>query len=71
MGISNKTRKILWGSFAGHCAICDVDLIKNFLDSSSPKTTLIGQEAHIIAQSKGGACWKDNYDKVEAACQTY
>ena len=62
MSISSKTRKLLWGSFAGHCAKCDAELIKQ---SFSSNASLIGQEAHIIAQNKGGPRWCPGCSKKE------
>lgn len=51
MGISLKTHKILWVRSGGKCAICKNDIVidpAGFDDDPS----IIGDEAHIIAQSK-------------------
>ncbi|MFI7339141.1 HNH endonuclease signature motif containing protein [Streptomyces sp. NPDC050085] len=52
MGVSEKTRKILWVQAGGRCAICKEQVITPGTDSDDP--SVFGEEAHIIAQSMGG-----------------
>ncbi|MGW3629559.1 HNH endonuclease [Streptomyces sp. NPDC005122] len=52
MSVSEKTRKILWVRAGGLCAICKEQVITTETDSDEP--SVFGQEAHIVAQSKGG-----------------
>lgn len=50
--ISDKTRKLLWGRSAERCAICRCALSPLPSGASSP--SIIGEEAHIVAQNAGG-----------------
>jgi hypothetical protein len=52
MGISDKTRKILWAKSGNRCAICKQLLSEQ--SSTSRSDSLIGDECHIVAQSKDG-----------------
>lgn len=52
MGISEKTRKILWVQAGGLCAICKEQVITPGTASDDP--SVFGEEAHIVARSQGG-----------------
>lgn len=52
MGISDKSRKILWVQGGGMCAICKVQVVTPGTDSDDP--SIFGEEAHIVARSSGG-----------------
>ncbi len=52
MAILLRARKMLWGRSANRCAICRVSV---FIDTdSTDNPALIGEEAHIVAQSLDG-----------------
>ncbi|MFE2412700.1 HNH endonuclease [Kitasatospora sp. NPDC059408] len=52
MAVSEKTRKIIWGEAGGRCAICRVQVVTAGTDYDDP--SVFGEEAHIVARSKGG-----------------
>jgi hypothetical protein len=54
MTITAKTRKMLWGRAGGRCSFdgCQIELIK--LSEAGKEDSVLGEEAHIIAQSKDG-----------------
>ncbi|MGW0547300.1 HNH endonuclease [Streptomyces altiplanensis] len=52
MGISEKTRKILWVQAGGLCSICKEQVIIPGTTSDDP--SVFGEEAHIVARSEGG-----------------
>ncbi|WP_406222870.1 HNH endonuclease [Streptomyces decoyicus] len=52
MGVSEKTRKIVWAEAGGRCAICRGEVITPGTDCDDP--SVFGEEAHIVARSKGG-----------------
>ncbi|MEU4355720.1 HNH endonuclease signature motif containing protein [Streptomyces virginiae] len=52
MGVSEKTRKILWIQAGGFCAICRKQVITPGTESDDP--SVFGEEAHIVARSEGG-----------------
>ncbi len=54
MGISVKTRKMLWGRAANRCAFSDCrrELVMDETDSDDP--SIIGEECHIIAKEDDG-----------------
>ncbi|MCY0933186.1 HNH endonuclease signature motif containing protein [Streptomyces sp. H34-S4] len=52
MGVSDKTRKILWIQAGGFCAICRKQVITPGTESDDP--SVFGEEAHIVARSEGG-----------------
>ncbi|MFD8730753.1 HNH endonuclease [Streptomyces sp. NPDC059611] len=52
MGVSEKTRKIVWAEAGGRCAICRGEVITPRTDCDDP--SVFGEEAHIVARSKGG-----------------
>ena len=52
MGIRDKDRKILWGRAGSHCAICQKPLVADA--TSTDPEAVVGDEAHIVAQSADG-----------------
>ena len=50
MGISVKTRKMLWGRSGGVCAMCKKQLFEDEDDSNDP--SVLGQECHIVGEEK-------------------
>jgi hypothetical protein len=73
VGISNETRKRLWGKSGNRCVICRHELIRR--DAGSEPGALVGQEAHIVARSPGGARYaslpvkdRDGYDNLILLC---
>lgn len=52
MGISTKTRKILWARSGSKCAICKKELITN--EKDKVKDTVVGEECHIISKTNDG-----------------
>ncbi|MDD3718995.1 MAG: HNH endonuclease signature motif containing protein [Actinomycetota bacterium] len=52
MGISDKTRKVLWGRSGNRCAICKHELV--LAASSSDEESVVGEECHIISGKVGG-----------------
>ncbi|MER7677250.1 HNH endonuclease [Streptomyces sp. NPDC096934] len=52
MGVSEKTRKIVWAEAGGRCAICRGEAITPGTDCDDP--SVFGEEAHLVARSKGG-----------------
>ncbi|MEV1023808.1 HNH endonuclease signature motif containing protein [Streptomyces sp. NPDC050264] len=52
MGVSEKSRKILWVQAGGLCAICKEQVITPGTASDDP--SVFGEEAHIVARSGGG-----------------
>jgi hypothetical protein len=54
MGISLKTRKMLWGRSGNRCAFpdCRRELVEDETLTDDP--SIIGEEAHIVAKKEGG-----------------
>jgi len=52
MAVSEKTRKIIWCEAGGRCAICREQVATPGTDCDDP--SVFGEEAHIVARSKGG-----------------
>lgn len=52
MAVSEKTRKIVWAEAGGRCAICRGEVVTPGTDCDDP--SVFGEEAHIVARSKGG-----------------
>jgi hypothetical protein len=69
MAISDRTRKLLWGNAHNQCAFpgCTQALAQNVdgLPAGASTTALVGQEAHIRAQSVGGPRFDPNYSDVD------
>lgn len=76
MAISQKDIKLLWGRAASRCAICKHELTED--TKSVSKSFLIGQMAHIVAQSLDGprgsspldAAARDEYSNLILLCPT-
>lgn len=54
MGITLKTRKMLWGRSANRCAMpdCRKELVEDETETDDP--SVIGDEAHIVAKEENG-----------------
>lgn len=65
MAISDRTRKILWARAGGRCSKCQVLLVTEGTDADEP--SVIGEEAHIIAEPAGGPrhAYLPDYDCYE------
>ncbi len=73
MAISSETRKRLWGRSGNSCAKCRHELVRP--DAGDLRGALVGEEAHIIAKSSGGARYaplaskvRDGYDNLILLC---
>jgi hypothetical protein len=55
MGILLKTRKMLWGRSGNCCAFpdCNKELVSD-IDETDDDVSILGEEAHIIAEESGG-----------------
>lgn len=63
MAISDKTRKLLWGSAAKRCAICKNKLI---IDSTvHDEESVIGEECHIISAQPNGPRYNLEFPALE------
>ncbi|WP_418185535.1 HNH endonuclease [Aliarcobacter vitoriensis] len=62
MGITSKTRKMLWGKSGNRCAMpdCKKELVVNISEINNH--SIIGEECHIIAQSPDGPRGNKNFD---------
>jgi len=61
LAISKKTRKILWAKSGNICAICKKPLVID--KTEQDKEAVVGDECHIIAQSKGGPRYDKDFQK--------
>ena len=52
MGISNKTRKVLWGRSGNRCAMCRKELVAD--STAADNEAVIGDECHIISGQISG-----------------
>lgn len=52
MGITTKTRKILWAHSGNRCAICLCALIR--YSTSTDNNSVVGEECHIVARKTTG-----------------
>ncbi|MBE1577742.1 hypothetical protein ACFORH_11150 [Amycolatopsis roodepoortensis] len=75
MGISDKTRKILWGRSGNRCADCRRELITRRTPDGDEEA-IVGDEAHIAAQSPGGPRYGEgppsglhHYDNLILLCR--
>lgn len=59
MGITEKTRKILWGRSGSRCAFCKHDLIVNATEKDSE--AVVGDECHIISSRENGPRHDSSY----------
>lgn len=62
VAISGEARKRLWGRSGNRCAKCRQELVRP--DAGDLRGALIGEEAHIIAKSPGGARYAPLAPKV-------
>jgi len=76
MAISDQTRKILWGKSGNKCALCQCELVTE--GAGSTIDTIIGEECHIVAQSKRGpraslitAEKMDEYENLILLCRNH
>lgn len=69
VGINSRTRKLLWGRARNECAFpgCTQSLTEDLanLEAGSLHATVVGEEAHIRAQSPGGARHDPTYEDVD------
>lgn len=65
MGISVKTRKMLWGRAANRCALptCRKELVMDETGTDDP--SIIGEECHIIAREDDGPRGNPNFSKEQ------
>jgi hypothetical protein len=63
MSIGVKTRKMLWGRAANRCSFpdCKIDLVMD--ETETDDESIIGDEAHIIAQEPDGPRGDPNFPK--------
>ena len=59
MALSQKTKNLIWGQFAGRCAICKEKVIHK---NNSGDQSLYGEVAHIIGEKNGSARFTNNLD---------
>src|SRR5689334_22885101 len=74
MGLTDRTRKILWARAGGRCSICRRLLVTDATGPDGP--SVHGEEAHIVAKSAGGprACCLsdiDAYDNLILLCSQH
>lgn len=58
MGISDKTRKILWGRSGNRCAVCKQSLVVEAQEQDGE--SIVGEECHIISPKENGP----RYDSI-------
>ena len=59
--LSPRIQKLIWGLFAGRCAICHKELIR---DESTGGQSLVGQVAHIVGNNPGSARYDFPLDRA-------
>jgi len=59
MGISDKTRKILWGRSGNRCAICRKELVLGATLKDDP--SIVGEECHIVSGQVNGPRHDNDY----------
>ncbi|MEW6447212.1 MAG: HNH endonuclease signature motif containing protein [Bacillota bacterium] len=76
MGISERTRKILWARSGNRCAICRCELVRK--EFATDPAAVIGDECHIISKRPGGPRYDpkaevklDGYDNLILLCKTH
>ncbi|MDQ8432209.1 hypothetical protein Q3D33_04705 [Enterococcus faecium] len=79
MGISVKTRKLLWGKAANRCSMCDCrrELIMD--ETETDDYSVVGEECHIVAREKDGPRGestlskeeRDKYDNLVLMCSIH
>lgn len=76
MALSVRDRKMLWGRSASLCAMCRTPLIR---ESELGGSTIIGEEAHIVAREEDGprgqsaltVAQRDYYSNILLLCPTH
>ena len=74
MGITSKTRKMLWAKSGNKCSICKSELFSN---EEGKGNLNIGEECHIISSQsngprhKGGLTNYDEYDNLILLCRNH
>lgn len=79
MGISVKTRKMLWGKAASRCSIpeCRRELVMDATETDDP--SIVGEECHIVARENDGPRGeselskegRDVYDNLVLMCNVH
>lgn len=79
MGISLKTRKMLWGRSGNRCALptCRIELVED--ESETDDASIVGDEAHIVAREEDGPRGKseltpeqrDKYQNLILMCKVH
>jgi hypothetical protein len=79
MGISLKTRKMLWGRSGNRCALptCRKNLVED--ETQTDDASIVGDEAHIVAREEDGPRGKsplapqdrDKYDNLILVCKVH
>jgi hypothetical protein len=76
VSISDKDRKILWGRSGNRCALCHRHILVAER-TSADDDAVVGDEAHIAAQSPGGPRYDecargevDSYENLILLCKT-
>jgi hypothetical protein len=77
MAVNNKDRKALWGRSGSRCAMCRKALVAD--KTEEDPEAILGDEAHIAAQSPGGPRWGDlpplvgvdSYDNLIMLCRVH
>ncbi len=64
MGITAKTRKLLWGRAGGRCSRCRM-LLSFRPDAADRAIETLGEECHIIAQRPGGPRGRQNTAEID------
>lgn len=66
MAISDKTRKVLWGSSGNRCTTCRRELVIS--PTSADAESVVGQECHIISEKPNGPRYDRNYpaEKIDS-----
>lgn len=79
MGVSLKTHKMIWGRSGNICAFPNCKKILVVDETSTDDPSVIGEEAHIVAQKEDGPRGKnalssnqrDNYDNLILLCSVH
>lgn len=57
MGITVKTRKLIWGASANSCAKCKSIVVQPATATDGP--SIVGEEAHIVSKEINGPRYDD------------
>lgn len=79
MGISLKTRKMLWGRSANRCAMSDCRRVLVEDETETDDPSIVGDEAHIVARREDGPRGisgltpeqRDNFDNLVLMCKIH